>query len=57
MQEHSCAAALCWKRTSWLGLLQKRVMEVPGSLRKPGECQAANPEVMNLFFLNSNVFG
>lgn len=49
MQEHSDAAALCWKRASWLGLLQKRVIKVPGSPGKPGECQAATPEIKNLF--------
>lgn len=32
------------------GLLQKTVIKVPGSPGKPGECQAATPEVMNLFF-------
>lgn len=52
MQEHSGAAALCWKRASWLVLLQKRVVEVPGSPGKPGECQAAASEVMNLLFFN-----
>lgn len=51
MQEHSGAAALCRKRASCLGLLQKRVIKVPGSPGKSGECQAATPEVMNLFFI------
>lgn len=46
----SAGAFRYWKRASWFGLFQKRVITVPGSPGKPGESQAATPEVMNLPF-------